>query len=394
MERSKLQAVFDKRVRKFKLRHHPFKYQKFFQITACYRADFAELAESGFRGPDGTGAPRYRPAGTPERLTEAVKPLAVSRCAQTGAEDAGMSGKYGYVDTATGELLVSGCISQQVSRDLSQDLTHRIRFEVERSGVTVKRTNPMQSRGPVGGKRSAITGFSDASKRNLKRIVENAFPELVSQIALTYHEQFPGGHEVKEHLNGFLTWLRRRVPGVAYLWILEFQTRGVPHFHLYLNLDPDEALRYEMAGQWVKITSGSKEQFEWHSHRNNWIPWDMGSGAYLCKYLDKEAQKKVPDDFGWVGRFWAASRGLRPAPVVVEDTDLYEISADEDVLKRVVRVLGRLQERRRAMFKCPHPSLRQTQKTAYVSRSAEVFWRLLEYYSKQGSGGGGVPLTG
>lgn len=366
---------FKKRFKSFKSKKHPFKYQRFFQVSASYRAEFAELARSG-----GVILPADAHREEP---TAAGMRLAVSRCARTGVEDSGMNGKFGYVDTTSGEVLVSGCISQQGSRDLSQDLTHRIRFEVERSGVTVKRSNPSAARSALGGRRSEITGFSDASKRNLRRIVENAFPELVSQVALTYHEQFPGGHQVKEHLNSFLTWLRRRVPGVAYLWILEFQTRGVPHFHLYLSLEPDPGLQAELAGQWVKITSGSREQFDWHNHRRNWIPWDMGSGGYLCKYLDKEAQKRVPEGFGWVGRFWAASRGLRPNPVVVEDTDLYEISADEDVLKRVVRVLGRLQERRRAMFKCPHPSLRRTQKTAYVARSAEIFWRLLDYYTNR-----------
>lgn len=50
----------------------------------------------------------------------------------------------------------------------------------------------------------------------------------------------------------------------------------------------------------------------------------MGSATYLCKYLDKEAQKAVPEGFVNFGRFWGNSRTLVPAPITVtiEDVDL------------------------------------------------------------------------
>jgi hypothetical protein len=47
----------------------------------------------------------------------------------------------------------------------------------------------------------------------------------------------------------------------------------------------------------------------------------MGSGGYLCKYLDKEYQKAVPEDFLFPGRFWGCSRNLVPHPQLFDKTE-------------------------------------------------------------------------
>jgi hypothetical protein len=121
-------------------------------------------------------------------------------------------------------------------------------------------------------------------------------PALVSQFGLTYHDQWPtDGRTSKAHLNAWLTALRRLLPDIGYLWLLEFQKRNAPHYHIFLTITPDEETRLKLAEAWCRITSpGDAAALCFHQDRRNWIAWDMGTGSYLCKYLDKEAQKATP----------------------------------------------------------------------------------------------------
>jgi hypothetical protein len=52
------------------------------------------------------------------------------------------------------------------------------------------------------------------------------------------------------------------------------------------------------------------------------MAWEMKGAGYLRKYMSKEAQKCVPDGFGWCGRFWGATRDLVPLHTTVEASDL------------------------------------------------------------------------
>lgn len=208
--------------------------------------------------------------------------------------------------------LVNRCISQR---------THRNPVPlIEQYPVGVKLYRAFQGAAPKGGKRSSISSFSSGSKRRLRWAASNALPALVSQFGMTYHQSVPEGETVKRHLNAFLVALRRHHPGVGYLWILEFQSRGTAHFHLWLTLPQDtDGLHQFLAETWHRIAEpSSPSHLAVHLHERNFIRWEMGSGSYLCKYLDKAAQKVVPDGFTGVGRFWGASRGLVPPPDVLE----------------------------------------------------------------------------
>jgi hypothetical protein len=84
----------------------------------------------------------------------------------------------------------------------------------------------------------------------------------------------------------------------------------------------------------------------------------MGSGAYLCKYLSKSAQKIVPEGFEGVGRFWAASRFLVPMPVEIATEEVEEP-------EKIVRTLCKHHE-------ANHRSSRYRKK----ARTAETSYRL------------------
>lgn len=243
-----------------------------------------------------------------------------------------------------------------------------------------------------GGLRSEISSFSAQSKKRLKFSASNAFPLLISQFGMTYHRTTPDGKTVKKHLNNFLTAINRQYPESANLWILEFQSRGVPHFHIFLSLSHDQpGLHKFLADTWHRISEpDSKEHLRFHKHKNNFIAWDMGSGSYLCKYLDKEHQKAVPEGFTGVGRFWGNTRGLVPDPDEISATDLDHAFSHESVdettgeitefnaMPYIVRTLCRHHEK--SLRNSPWKSSARKRPTCYTLPNSAGILRKLEAY--------------
>jgi len=238
---------------------------------------------------------------------------------------------------------------------VSSSISQHDRLEVFPVSLRVRRSGSCPDRTPPDRSGSQIQGFSKKSRANLRFAAVNACPALISQFGLTYHDQWPtDGREVKRHLNAWLTALRRIIPGVGYLWLLEFQKRNAPHFHVFLTVPPDPATRRRLAEAWCRLTAdGDAEALRFHDHPRNWIDWEMNTAGYLCKYLDKEAQKAVPGGYHSFGRFWGASRRLVPKPVEVPlsgldvldqfDAETGEVLAEGQ--KLVIRWLGRLAEK-------------------------------------------------
>ncbi len=164
-------------------------------------------------------------------------------------------------------------------------------------------------------------------------------------MVLTYHDTIPNGEGAKKHLHAWLAALRRACPGVGYLWILEFQTRGAPHFHVWLTEPYSERLWKRLGRAWNRIADPeSAKHLWWHSEvrldrkkglQQSMIPWEMKGAGYLRKYMSKEAQKCVPDGFGWVGRFWGNTRNLVP-PGIELDADSLPISTTPTDITRTV----------------------------------------------------------
>jgi len=167
--------------------------------------------------------------------------------------------------------------------------------------------------------RTSIYEFSDKSRQHLDHVCSNSGHLIKSQICLTYRNQNPAdGEIVKIHLDKWLKSMRRRYPDLGYLWVLEFQERGVPHFHVFLTVKPDRVMQKKIAKSWVRITKGDKVQYWWHCRPSNWISWKMDSSKYLLKnYVVKIAQKDVPAHYQNVGRFWGSSRNLTPKPALI-----------------------------------------------------------------------------
>ena len=233
----------------------------------------------------------------------------------------------------------------------------------------------------VGGKRGGIYSFSPASKRRLKWAAANAYPELITTFALTYHERKANGRELKRDLKVFNDAFNRKWGKVGKLWILEFQKRGVPHLHIWVTLNYEEpGLRKWVGDTWNRIAEPSNQfHLWWHRDRKdkdgfyNVRPWDMKSGSYLCKYLDKEHQKRVPEGFKGVGRFWGPSKGLVPDPVEIDS----DAAGGEKVWITLVRSVCRHHEA--SLRRSPWKSrARQTMTSYRLQNGAAPARRLLK----------------
>lgn len=198
-------------------------------------------------------------------------------------------------------------------------------IEVYPSGtVAITRECRYQGRRP---KRADIALFSKKSLYRMLFLVRESTIEFLSLLTLTYPNPFLfTGQEVKKHLNAVLTWLRRQVD-ISYVWFLEFQQRGAPHYHVLLSERPYKAIREDLAHRWSKIVGkGAEEQhkvYQVHKHPASWedIRHPDGAARYVAKYAAKQDQKDVPEWYQGVGRFWAASLDVRrsiPDPVTVE----------------------------------------------------------------------------
>jgi len=204
------------------------------------------------------------------------------------------------------------------------------------------------------------------------------------------------GRELKADLNNFLTQLRylakKEGRKIYYLWVLEFQKRGAPHFHLLLSVPPDRKLQFQIAKIWHRIAGhGSADHLAWHLRPGNFLNWDTRPG-YLTKYLEKADQKNVPYEFEEIGRFWGASRNLIEAPRDIETADLLRLLSPDEI-KSIVRWIGKWHERKIRQTQVniklsggnPVPvksRVRYSSGSVQVASGARIFHQIANYFFK------------
>lgn len=85
---------------------------------------------------------------------------------------------------------------------------------------------------PRGGPRGVVSEFSPASRNRLlkffARLDAHAWAVFIT---LTYMQDFPSPAVAKTHLRAFEARLMYFAPGCSWVWRMEFQKRGAPHFH-------------------------------------------------------------------------------------------------------------------------------------------------------------------
>jgi len=199
------------------------------------------------------------------------------------------------------------------------------------------------------GCRGDIVGFSAGSAIRMRRYLRECRPEYRYMVTLTYPGFFDSnGAEVKNHLRRFLQEVQREYirghcpsddgmfgghehgtgqnykgvkPLHSAFWFLEFQERGAPHFHIFLNWAPGKEW---VSKRWYDIV-GSDDIRHLHAgtRTEKLLAGRAGAISYASKYANKAEQKVVPVGYEKVGRFWGVygDRITLSAATFVSKTD-------------------------------------------------------------------------
>ena len=110
------------------------------------------------------------------------------------------------------------------------------------------------------------------------------------------------------------------------MWTVEFQLRGAPHFHVWMNKRFNDCPEWEDNGgseswrplmkNWLRISKqeSDEEAVKFNMHQAVYTDWDVHAGkAYATKYASKMLQKGLPSGVERFGRWWGCSYDLKLA---------------------------------------------------------------------------------
>jgi len=166
---------------------------------------------------------------------------------------------------------------------------------------------------PDEGRRGTVKGYSPKARSRAKQFLAK-IPDVeivkAFMVTLTYPgndcpEAIPAPEDwktYKGHLRKFGQNMKRRF-GAAAVWVLEFQRRGAPHYHLLVfGIDAARLieLRRWIAKEWNRIVGGDA------AHLKAGTQCDLarsphGARNYLAKYMTKGDQSLEGAE---VGRYW------------------------------------------------------------------------------------------
>lgn len=195
-----------------------------------------------------------------------------------------------------------------------------------------------------------IMKFSAKSMARLVATANATNVDFGSMITLTYPVIYPrSGKVIKAAMNNFTQMMRDQNYG-AYLWFLEFQARGAPHFHILSTQNAiSPAMRIRVVETWVSRMvkedwffvacvnrAAEQDMCEWKLMSNiiaksYWFTlrpetWELmrskeGARRYATKYAAKEFQKTPPKGFEGVGRFWGCSKNVTLGEGIYKEMD-------------------------------------------------------------------------
>lgn len=189
------------------------------------------------------------------------------------------------------------------------------------------------------GRRQRVKEFSVKSRSRLKVLlstIKRADLGRASVVTLTYPREFPAvdDHGIyKGHLNAFGVAIRRVFPFCSFVWKLEFQRRGAPHYHLLLFGAPTEKARDVIRDCWYRIAHYGDIHRGSAAIQCDSVISPTGAACYLTTYLGKDEQTK-PGYF--TGRYWGIiGRKYLPLGEVVT------MDAPDEVVVKMLRLARR-----------------------------------------------------
>lgn len=199
-------------------------------------------------------------------------------------------------------------------------------------------------------KRGNISEFSIKSMKRAKWRIESAFEKEKFQYTFTLTlpfevHDFIDGVYLKKVFNNFMTVLRQEYGSFPYVWVLEFQRNGNPHYHVACNQEFDyEYLSLIWGRVNQKLTRFLGEDV-YLKHLSAGVYFEKirsvsGCSHYFGNYLGKKGQKSVPVHFKNVGRFWCVSSKVEEFKVEIFSGKIKEVSRNLRNCRRLVKSRG------------------------------------------------------
>lgn len=166
-------------------------------------------------------------------------------------------------------------------------------------------------------RRAKISTFSKRSRFRLFQVMAKIKSHLLNKpffVSLTYHH----GHECREIsdktvLHNFLVSMRDYDPDIQYIWRIELQERGAPHYHLIifpsvnLKLRNRDVYSLTISAIWHRVADPfSRVHKEYGCNVQNIVNYRHAC-AYINKYLAKTPAGVSDLE---IGKHWGCSRNL------------------------------------------------------------------------------------
>ncbi len=169
-------------------------------------------------------------------------------------------------------------------------------------------------------------------------------------ITLTYPGRYPTKRErYKRDIDVFLKRMKREFGEISYMWRLEAQKRGAPHYHLIVYTSKDKMVEYTR--KWISFAWYEIVQTGWEVKMEEHLR--VGTNVqvlnsikmatiYVSKYMSKEQEDKLIDQ----GRYWATSRNW--GDLILENFELTgnQANAFRRLLSRYLRFKSQTMSRR------------------------------------------------
>ena len=176
-----------------------------------------------------------------------------------------------------------------------------VKLKIERERVP---TAKVPSGRNHGGARGVVRGFSRGSRRRLLSTLNKVSKTHLQSalfVTLTYPGVWPDAWERwKRDLDAMGKRIRRQFPGCSFVWRLEYQRRGAPHFHLMLFGVPFVPASW-LARSWYEIVGSGDSRHLAAGTEVRRVRNFRSVIGYAAKYL---AKGKSDDDARTDGRVW------------------------------------------------------------------------------------------
>lgn len=200
------------------------------------------------------------------------------------------------------------------------------------------------SKKPPKRKRKDIQRFSRKSRmRMFHKLNRLETRQLSSALftSVTFHEDYEMCQEwLKEKRDRFLRILREQLEDLVYVWRIELQERGAPHFHfIFWTKNPERNFgskyyKRMIRDAWYDVNPCNCRHCRRHSVKTVTVDSYRKTSSYLSKYIAKEDEVDSPV---LTGRRWGWSSNAPTDPIIEREITPWEYERLHKIVKRVLR---------------------------------------------------------